>query len=80
MKAADWLTSLPAGEYEFISPLGPGMLEGTRFAAMPFVHPPRNLAAAVAYCAELHGGLDPAALDANYVRHSDAELFWRELP
>jgi tRNA A37 threonylcarbamoyladenosine modification protein TsaB len=41
----------------------------------------RNLAAAVALCAELdreHWG-DPAALDANYVRRSDAEHAWTEL-
>jgi len=41
----------------------------------------RNLAAAVAYCAELDGPAgwqDPAALDANYVRRSDAELFWKD--
>ena len=43
---------------------------------------PRNLAAAVAYCAELDGPAgwqDPVALDANYVRRSDAELFWKDL-
>jgi tRNA A37 threonylcarbamoyladenosine modification protein TsaB len=41
----------------------------------------RNLAAAVALCAELdreHWG-DPAALDANYVRRSDAEHAWTEV-
>ncbi|HLH03366.1 MAG TPA: tRNA (adenosine(37)-N6)-threonylcarbamoyltransferase complex dimerization subunit type 1 TsaB [Bryobacteraceae bacterium] len=39
------------------------------------------LAPAVALCAELDGQgkwLDPAVLDANYVRRSDAELHWRE--
>jgi hypothetical protein len=60
----------------------PSALEGTRFAGMPFVEVPRNLAAAVAYCAEIDGQnkkwLDPALLDANYVRRSDAELFWKD--
>jgi tRNA threonylcarbamoyladenosine biosynthesis protein TsaB len=40
-----------------------------------------KLAAAVAYCAEVDGPSgwqDPAALDANYVRRSDAELFWKD--
>ena len=39
------------------------------------------LAPAIALCAEQDGPsrwLDPAALDANYVRRSDAELCWRE--
>ena len=41
----------------------------------------RNLAAAVALCAELdrEHWSDPAALDANYVRRSDAEHAWTEL-
>lgn len=66
LKFSAWLKSLEAGDYELIcSP-----------------RTPRQLAAAVAYCAELdcarRGWVDPAALDANYVRRSDAELFWRE--
>lgn len=39
------------------------------------------LAAAIALCAELDGPaqwLDPAALDANYVRRADAELYWTD--
>ncbi len=39
--------------------------------------PPRALAAAVARLAPGQAR-DPAALDANYVRRSDAELFWKE--
>ena len=39
--------------------------------------PPRPLAAAVGRIAP-SSATDPAALDANYVRRSDAELFWRE--
>lgn len=73
----DWLAVLSEPEYQFISPTAL-RLEGTRFAAMPFLEAPRSLAAAVAACAERQTGRDPAAIDANYVRRSDAELFWRE--
>ena len=44
--------------------------------------PSPRLADALARCAELDGaaGLwtDPATVDANYVRRSDAEMFWRD--
>jgi tRNA threonylcarbamoyladenosine biosynthesis protein TsaB len=69
-----WLAALPPGVEEFVS-------------AMPLpvprvVVPPRALAAMVAEIARgklLCGqASDPAALDANYVRQSDAELFWKE--
>ena len=74
-----WLGSLAAGEYEFIAEAKwRERLAGTRFETMPFVEPPQALAAAIAYCAERNAGLDPAAIDANYVRRSDAELFWKE--
>ena len=78
LKLPVWLDSLQAPEYQFISPMGSSILDGTRFSAMPFIQPPRDLAAAVALCAEKAAWLDPAALDANYVRRSDAELFWKE--
>lgn len=74
-----WLHSLDAPEYQFIAETRlRAYLAGTRFDAMPYVEPPRNLAGAVAYCAERFPALDPAALDANYVRRSDAELFWKD--
>ena len=77
---AQWLATLPAGELEFIS---------TDFAAFgealpgaPRVTAPRALAGAVARIAAARfargEACDPAALDANYVRRSDAELFWKE--
>lgn len=80
MKLPAFLDSLPEAEYEFIADakLRP-LLAGTRFSAMPFLEAPSNLAAAVAMCAEKLPWLDPAALDANYVRRSDAELFWKEV-
>jgi len=77
-----WLAKLDAGvEYEFISS-APLPVEETRFAGMPFTLAPQTLAAAVAVCAERDGRAgawqESADLDANYVRRSDAELFWRE--
>ena len=74
-----WLGSLDGPEYEFIADAKlRATLAGTRFDGMAFVEAPRQLAGAVAACAELAGGVDPAALDANYVRRSDAELFWKD--
>jgi tRNA threonylcarbamoyladenosine biosynthesis protein TsaB len=81
LKFSTWLETLDLPWYEFIWLVGApfrSALEGTRFAAMPFVEVPRNLAAAVAHCAESDTWLDPAVLDANYVRRSDAELFWKD--
>ncbi len=80
LKFPAWLDSLSLPSYEFIwmegSPFRTA-LEGTRFAAMPQIEVPRNLAGAVARCGEVDEWLDPAVLDANYVRRSDAELFWK---
>ena len=74
-----WLEALEAPEYEFIAEAKlRAHLAGTRFESMPFLDAPRSLAAAVAYCAEKSSGVDPAVLDANYVRRSDAELFWKD--
>lgn len=77
LKLQDWLEILTAPGYEFIS-TAPLALDGTRFAEMPFVHAPKLLAPAIASCAERDAWQDPAAIDANYVRRSDAELFWRD--
>jgi tRNA threonylcarbamoyladenosine biosynthesis protein TsaB len=80
-----WLETLPAG-VEFaatdFSPFRAG-LAGTKFQdAAPVVTVPRALAAAIARIAAARWqrgeASDPAALDANYVRRSDAELFWKE--
>ena len=80
-----WLDTLPEGEIEFVSmdfsPFAPA-LQGTRFAGAPVTTASRALAAAVGRiaCEQLRAGqaVDPAAIDANYVRRSDAELFWKE--
>ena len=74
---AAWLGTLSAPLYQFISPAALA-LQATRFRDMPFVQAPKQLAAAVALCAEREPLQDPAELDANYVRRSDAELFWKE--
>ena len=85
MPFSAWLASLPAGEIEFIAtdfaPFRPA-LAGTRFESAAITLAPRALAAAVGRIAwqQLRAGQaqDPAAIDANYVRRSDAELFWKE--
>jgi len=75
-----WIAGLPAGDLEFISTdLGPFR---HLLPDAPVVTAPRALAGAVARIAwsgwKNGQGQDPAALDANYVRRSDAELFWKE--
>ena len=80
-----WLHTLPEGEIEFVStdfsPFAPA-LESTRFAGVAVTTAPRALAAAVGRiaCERWRAGqaADPAGIDANYVRRSDAELFWKE--
>jgi len=86
MKFPRWLEALPAGPIEFISTdFAPfrAALAGSRFENCPVTEAPRALAGAVAKIAhaKFRQGLavDPAQIDANYVRRSDAELFWKEL-
>jgi tRNA threonylcarbamoyladenosine biosynthesis protein TsaB len=80
-----WLKTLPPGAIEFISTdFSPfrDALAGTPFETTPIVETPRALAGAIARIAEtrFRCGLaaDPAQVDANYVRRSDAELFWKD--
>jgi len=70
-----WMTGLPESVTEFISPdLTPPLPPGAKLITAP-----RALAVAIARIAaeRLANGDagDPAAIDANYVRRSDAELF-----
>lgn len=65
-----WLASLPPGS-EILTP-APEILAGR-----PATQTPQALAAAVGRLAQDELA-DPAALDANYVRRSDAELHWRD--
>lgn len=81
-----WLARLPeGGVYEFITADAAWLrqiVSSTPYESARWIETPRSLAAAVAQCAEadLGQGLtgDPATLDANYVRRSDAELYWTD--
>ncbi len=66
-----FLTRLPAGPIEWIS-------EGLGMYAPPgstVIEAPREIAGAIARIALNTEPKDPAAIDANYVRRSDAEIF-----
>jgi tRNA threonylcarbamoyladenosine biosynthesis protein TsaB len=76
-KLGDWLGGLPAGDLEIVTH---GLrLEGE---AKPVLEAPRSLAGSIGRIAfdRLGRGevLDPAEIDANYVRRSDAELLWKD--
>jgi tRNA threonylcarbamoyladenosine biosynthesis protein TsaB len=74
-KFAAWLVRLPQGDLEILSP-------NFECTEVVIKKTPRAIAAAVARLAmaSLARGAagDPAGLDANYVRRSDAELFWKD--
>jgi tRNA threonylcarbamoyladenosine biosynthesis protein TsaB len=80
-----WLASVPGNNLELVSmdfaPLEEE-LAASSFASTSRVTAPRALAAEIGkiasrrFCAGDAG--DPAVLDANYVRRSDAELFWKD--
>ncbi|MEO8025176.1 MAG: tRNA (adenosine(37)-N6)-threonylcarbamoyltransferase complex dimerization subunit type 1 TsaB [Bryobacteraceae bacterium] len=75
-----WLASSDlTGDIEFVAQ------DFTAFAgalppAVPRTTAPRALAMAIARIAAQSEPEDPAAVDANYVRRSDAELFWTDAP
>ena len=81
-----WLEALPDGDVEFVSSdfnaFRPA-LDNTRFQNAKITIVPRALAAAIGSIAyqRFRAGLarDPAEIDADYVRRSDAELFWKEV-
>ena len=66
-----WVKSLPAGALEFLAYGFSPPIPGVRVV-------PRAIAGAVARLAAHSEPRDPAALDANYVRRSDAELMWKD--
>jgi tRNA threonylcarbamoyladenosine biosynthesis protein TsaB len=74
MKYSAWHQTLPEGDIEIISP-DAALFPGSTAA-------PRALAEAVAAIADTEyekgRAQDPAAIDANYVRRSDAELLWKD--
>jgi tRNA threonylcarbamoyladenosine biosynthesis protein TsaB len=73
-----WLANLPGGDLEIIS--NGFLADPEPNIRLPMVEAPRALAGAVGRIAALQlavgGGRDPAEIDANYVRRSDAERFW----
>jgi hypothetical protein len=76
-KLEDWLAGLPGGDLEIVTH---GLrLEGE---SRPVLEAPRSLAGSIGHIAfdRLGRGevLDPADIDANYVRRSDAELLWKD--
>jgi tRNA threonylcarbamoyladenosine biosynthesis protein TsaB len=82
LKLEDWLRTLPGmARLELISPdldaFAPALPSDAAKLAGP-----RAIAAAVGRIAlaefETGRGADPAAIDANYVRRSDAEILWKE--
>lgn len=79
-KLPAWLAALPPGEMEFLSP-DPEPFRAA-LAGRMLTPSPRAMAAAVgriALAAYREGrACDPAAIDANYVRRSDAELLWKD--
>lgn len=72
-----WLASLPLGELEIITQGFPFDLADARV-----IQAPKALAGAIgriAFDKLLAGQVsDPAEIDANYVRRSDAELLWKD--
>lgn len=80
MKFPEWLAALgePPDEFVFLDEAPFGFaLDASRFAGVPRRSAGRALAGAVARLA-WSAASDPAALDANYVRRSDAELAWTD--
>jgi tRNA threonylcarbamoyladenosine biosynthesis protein TsaB len=79
VKLAVWLAGLPGAPLEFITL---GSAEAFSPLPGPVVAAPRALAGAIARIAavrvERGEAQDAAAVDANYVRRCDAELFWKE--
>lgn len=72
-EAFEWISP----DFELIAPA----LAGTRFAEYPVVRAPRAMAGTIARIALRRAdaglALDPAVIEANYVRRSDAEIFWK---
>lgn len=81
MKFPEWLQTLPARGFEFVSSDFSPFQEHVD-PAVPVVRAPRALAAAMGRIAwrDFKAGRaqDPMNIDANYVRRSDAELKWKD--
>lgn len=70
-----WLAALPHGDVEILTP-DPAPFSSALAGRRVTVNP-RALAGAIGRLA-IAALTDPAAIDANYVRRSDAELHWKE--
>jgi tRNA threonylcarbamoyladenosine biosynthesis protein TsaB len=74
IKLERWLETLPAGV---------PIVSGDSFEGVRYIAAPAAIAGAIGRIAEMRlragEAFDPAAVDANYVRRSDAELLWKEL-
>jgi tRNA threonylcarbamoyladenosine biosynthesis protein TsaB len=75
-----WVATLPQGDLDLVTggfAVPPGLVN------IPVKEAPHELAAAIGRIAVARFSLglarDPAEIDANYVRRSDAELMWKEL-
>jgi tRNA threonylcarbamoyladenosine biosynthesis protein TsaB len=81
MKFPDWLKSLPDASFEFVA-MNFSPFADHAPAGIPVVTAPRGIAGAIGVIASKDFAVgraeDPAEVDANYVRRSDAELFWKE--
>ena len=81
IKFENWLKLLPSCNFELIS-MDFSPLRSMMDPEIPAIEAPRALAGAIGRIAwsRLAAGLtsDPAEVDANYVRRSDAELFWKD--
>ncbi len=73
-KFENWIASVPRGDMEFITSGYEAAFPG------PVARAPARLAGAIGKiaAARIESAQDPALIDANYVRRSDAELFWKE--
>jgi tRNA threonylcarbamoyladenosine biosynthesis protein TsaB len=77
-KFPEWAGTLPAGEVELVTLDFTPALAGTRFEGVLVTQAPSALAGAIGRLAARARASAPEALDANYVRRADAELFWKE--
>lgn len=74
IQMSKFLTLLPEEEIEWITQSAE--LEAP--AAFQGVQAPKAIAAMIAKAAHRHKPGDPVAIEANYVRRSDAELLWKD--
>lgn len=84
-KFEPWLSGLRDTAHQFITSDAAWLetvLRQSSFRECPVIEAPKSLGSAIAQCAEddIRRGIpgDPATLDANYVRRSDAELYWTD--